>query len=75
MSWIQVDFSLVRYSPVENTHYFHDPAHPTAIQFLLNGQWESWDVGWVKHNTLILAKAMLSILKSSASPQTQKHSW
>ena len=48
MSWAQVDFTLVRYSPVEGTHYFYDPAHPTAIQFLLNGHWEPWDVGYVK---------------------------
>ncbi|KAF1957416.1 FabD/lysophospholipase-like protein, partial [Byssothecium circinans] len=49
MSWAQVDFSLVRYSPVEGTHYFYDPAHPTSIQFLLNGNWESWDIGYVKY--------------------------
>lgn len=48
MSWIEVNWSLVRYSPVEGTHYFYDPGYPTAIQFLLNGRWEPWDVGWVK---------------------------
>ena len=46
--WTQVDFGLVRYSPVEGTHYFYDSAYPTAIQFLLNGRWESWDVSYVK---------------------------
>ncbi|EDU40412.1 Patatin [Pyrenophora tritici-repentis] len=49
MSWTQVDFSCVRYSPVEGTHYFHDPAYPASIQFLLSGRWESWDVSYVKH--------------------------
>ncbi|KAF2680592.1 FabD/lysophospholipase-like protein [Lentithecium fluviatile CBS 122367] len=48
MSWTPVDFGLVRYSPVEGTHYFFDPAYPTAIQFLLNGRWEPWDVSYVK---------------------------
>jgi hypothetical protein len=47
-SWTQVDFGLVRYSPLENTHYFYDPNYPAAIQFLLNGLWESWDVSYVK---------------------------
>ncbi|PVI07668.1 FabD/lysophospholipase-like protein [Periconia macrospinosa] len=49
MARSQVDFTLVRYSDIEGTHYFYDPAHPTAIQFLLNGNWESWDVGYVKY--------------------------
>ncbi|KAF1851083.1 FabD/lysophospholipase-like protein [Cucurbitaria berberidis CBS 394.84] len=44
-----LDFRLVRYSPVEGTHYFHDPAYPSTIQFLLSGNWESWDVGWVRY--------------------------
>ena len=48
MSWIPVEFSLVRYSAVEGTHYFFDPHYPTAIQFLLNGNWESWDVSYVR---------------------------
>ncbi|ORX97951.1 acyl transferase/acyl hydrolase/lysophospholipase [Clohesyomyces aquaticus] len=48
MSWIEVNFGLVRYSPVEGTHYFYDPAYPTAIQFLLSGRWEPWDVGYVR---------------------------
>ncbi|KAF2474189.1 FabD/lysophospholipase-like protein [Lindgomyces ingoldianus] len=48
MSLIEVDFGLVRYSPIEGTHYFYDSAFPTTIQFLLNGAWESWDVGWVR---------------------------
>ncbi|CAI6333505.1 unnamed protein product [Periconia digitata] len=47
-SWLPVEFGLVRYSPIEGTHYFYDPVHPTAIQFLLNGHWESWDVSYVK---------------------------
>lgn len=47
-SWKQVDFGLVRYSPIEGTHFFYDPAYPTAIQFLLNGLWESWDISYVK---------------------------
>ncbi|KAF2868345.1 acyl transferase/acyl hydrolase/lysophospholipase [Massariosphaeria phaeospora] len=47
-----VDFALVRYSPVEQTHFFYDPAFPTAIQFLLNGQWEPWDVSWVRYKAL-----------------------
>ncbi|KAL5388951.1 hypothetical protein DPSP01_002657 [Paraphaeosphaeria sporulosa] len=47
---LRVDLSLVRFSPIENTYYFYDQNYPTAIQFLLNGQWESWDVGWVRHN-------------------------
>ncbi|KAF1974640.1 FabD/lysophospholipase-like protein [Bimuria novae-zelandiae CBS 107.79] len=46
----RVDLSLVRYSEVEKCYYFYDPQHPTAIQFAINGQWESWDVGWVKHH-------------------------
>ncbi|KAF2798390.1 FabD/lysophospholipase-like protein [Melanomma pulvis-pyrius CBS 109.77] len=49
MSWIQVEFSLVRYSAVEGTHYFFDPNYPTAVQFLLDGSWESWDVGYVRY--------------------------
>ncbi|KAF2854321.1 FabD/lysophospholipase-like protein, partial [Plenodomus tracheiphilus IPT5] len=49
MSWTQVDFSCVRYSPVEGTHYFFDPAYPTSVQFLLSGRWEPWDVGWVRY--------------------------
>lgn len=49
MSWTQVDFSHVRYSPVEGTHYFFDPAYPTSVQFLLSGRWEPWDVGWVRY--------------------------
>ena len=48
MSWTLVDFSCVRYSPVEGTHYFHDPAYPSSIQFLLSGRWEPWDVSYVK---------------------------
>lgn len=48
MSWTLVDFSCVRYSPVEGTHYFYDPAHPSSIQFLLSGRWEPWDVSYVK---------------------------
>ncbi|KAL5417455.1 hypothetical protein PMIN06_007853 [Paraphaeosphaeria minitans] len=47
---LRVDLTLVRFSPIENTYYFYDQSYPTAIQFLLNGQWESWDVGWVRHN-------------------------
>jgi hypothetical protein len=47
MSWAPVDFSLVRYSPVENTHFFYDEGHPSSIQFLLSGRWEAWDVGYV----------------------------
>lgn len=81
MSWIQVDFSLVRYSPIEGTHYFFDPAYPTAIQFLVNGQWEPWDVGWVKQyacyppcvfwpSNALLAKR--KTLTSSASPRMLK---
>ncbi|KAF2263856.1 FabD/lysophospholipase-like protein [Lojkania enalia] len=50
MSWVEVNFNLVRYSPVEQTHYFYDPNYPTAIQFLLSGRWEPWDVGWVRNN-------------------------
>ncbi|RMZ73177.1 acyl transferase acyl hydrolase lysophospholipase [Pyrenophora seminiperda CCB06] len=46
MSWTLVDFGCVRYSSVEGTHYFHDPAYPTSIQFLLSGRWESWDVSY-----------------------------
>ncbi|KAI8940763.1 hypothetical protein NX059_002029 [Plenodomus lindquistii] len=49
MSWTPVDFSCVRYSPVEGTHYFYDPAYPTSIQFLLSGRWEPWDIGWVRY--------------------------
>ncbi|KAH7390498.1 acyl transferase/acyl hydrolase/lysophospholipase [Pyrenochaeta sp. MPI-SDFR-AT-0127] len=49
MSGTPVDFSRVRYSPIEGTHYFYDPASPSTIQFLLSGTWESWDVGWVKY--------------------------
>ncbi|KAF1839097.1 FabD/lysophospholipase-like protein [Decorospora gaudefroyi] len=49
MSWTPVDFSCVRYSPVEGTHYFHDPTYPCSIQFLLSGRWESWDVSYVKY--------------------------
>ncbi|KAH9860069.1 hypothetical protein IAQ61_011853 [Plenodomus lingam] len=49
MSWTQVDFSCVRYSPVEGAHYFFDSAYPTSIQFLLSGRWEPWDVGWVRY--------------------------
>jgi hypothetical protein len=37
----------VRYSPVENTHFFYDEAYPSSIQFLLSGRWEPWDVGYV----------------------------
>jgi hypothetical protein len=48
MSWAQVDFSLVRYSPIEGTHFFYDLRYPSAVQFLLSGRWESWDVGWVR---------------------------
>jgi hypothetical protein len=47
MSWVEVNFNLVRYSPIEGTHYFYDAAYPTAVQFLLNGRWEPWDVRWV----------------------------
>jgi hypothetical protein len=47
MSWAPVDFSLVRYSPVENTHFFYDEGYPSSIQFLLSGRWEAWDVGYV----------------------------
>ncbi|KAL5121722.1 hypothetical protein ACEQ8H_000409 [Pleosporales sp. CAS-2024a] len=47
MSWTPVDFSLVRYSPIENTHFFYDANHPTSIQFLLSGRWEAWDVSYV----------------------------
>ncbi|KAH4618831.1 hypothetical protein HBI17_235410, partial [Parastagonospora nodorum] len=49
MSWAPVDFSLVRYSPIENTHFFYDENHPSSIQFLLSGRWESWDVGYVSY--------------------------
>ncbi|KAH8733187.1 acyl transferase/acyl hydrolase/lysophospholipase [Phaeosphaeriaceae sp. PMI808] len=42
MSWAQVDFSLVRYSPIEGTHFFYDQRYPSSIQFLLSGRWESW---------------------------------
>ncbi|XP_014559868.1 hypothetical protein COCVIDRAFT_23847 [Bipolaris victoriae FI3] len=49
MSWALVDFSCVRYSPVEGTHYFHDPAYPSSIQFLLSGRWEPWDISYVKY--------------------------
>ncbi|RAR06648.1 FabD/lysophospholipase-like protein [Stemphylium lycopersici] len=49
MSWTLVDFSCVRYSPVEGTHYFHDPTYPSSIQFLLSGRWEPWDVSYVKY--------------------------
>ncbi|KAF1942049.1 FabD/lysophospholipase-like protein [Clathrospora elynae] len=49
MSWTPVDFSCVRYSPVEGTHYFYDPAFPSSIQFLLSGRWEPWDVSYVKY--------------------------
>ncbi|KAF2128417.1 FabD/lysophospholipase-like protein [Dothidotthia symphoricarpi CBS 119687] len=48
MSCAQVDLSQVRYSPIEGTYYFYDHRYPSAIQFLLSGRWESWDVGWVK---------------------------
>ncbi|KAF2714998.1 FabD/lysophospholipase-like protein [Pleomassaria siparia CBS 279.74] len=49
MSCIPVDFSCVRYSSIEGTHYFFDPSYPTGVQFLLSGAWESWDVGWVRY--------------------------
>ncbi|KAF2028476.1 FabD/lysophospholipase-like protein [Setomelanomma holmii] len=49
MDWTPVDFSLVRYSPVEGTHFFYDQRHPSSVQFLLSGRWEPWDVGWVKY--------------------------
>ncbi|CAN9403394.1 unnamed protein product [Alternaria alternata] len=49
MSWTPVDFTCVRYSAVEGTHYFHDSAFPTSIQFLLSGRWEPWDVSYVKY--------------------------
>ncbi|KAF2012583.1 FabD/lysophospholipase-like protein [Aaosphaeria arxii CBS 175.79] len=48
MSWIAVNFQLVKYSSVEGTHWFYDPVHPSTIQFLLDSQWQPWDVGWVK---------------------------
>lgn len=48
MPWSQVDFDLVRYSPIEGTHYFWDLQFPTSMQFLLSGAWESWDVGYVR---------------------------
>lgn len=47
MSWIAVDFNQVRYSPIEGTHWFHDPVYPSTIQFLIESRWQSWDVGWV----------------------------
>jgi hypothetical protein len=53
MSWTPVDFSHVRYSPVEGTHYFHDPTYPSSIQFLLSGRWEAWDVSYVKQYALL----------------------
>ncbi|KAH7074734.1 acyl transferase/acyl hydrolase/lysophospholipase [Paraphoma chrysanthemicola] len=46
---MQVDFSVVRYSPIEGTHFFYDPRYPSSVQFLLSGRWEPWDVGWVKY--------------------------
>jgi hypothetical protein len=49
MSLTPVDFSHVRYSPVEGTHYFYDPTYPSSIQFLLSGRWEAWDVSYVKY--------------------------
>ncbi|KAF2004427.1 FabD/lysophospholipase-like protein [Amniculicola lignicola CBS 123094] len=52
MSWTAVDFSTVRYSPIEGTHYFYDPANASSIQFLINGRWEPWDVGWVARKAL-----------------------
>jgi hypothetical protein len=48
MSYEQIDFSLVRYSPIEGTHFFYDARYPSTVQFLLSGRWESWDVGWVR---------------------------
>ncbi|KAF2659067.1 FabD/lysophospholipase-like protein [Lophiostoma macrostomum CBS 122681] len=48
MSWIAVNFSLIKFSDIEGTYYFYDPNYPTAIQFLLNGRWEPWDVGYVR---------------------------
>ncbi|KAF2823862.1 FabD/lysophospholipase-like protein [Ophiobolus disseminans] len=51
MSWTQIDFSLVRYSPIEGTHFFYDARYPSAVQFLLSGRWESWDVGWVRYKS------------------------
>lgn len=47
MSWIAVDFNLVRYSPIEGTHWFYDSSYSSVIQFLVDGRWQSWDVGWV----------------------------
>ncbi len=52
MSWLPVNVNSIRYSPLEGTHYFHDPAQPSTIQFLLSGRWEPWDVGWVKQYVL-----------------------
>ena len=44
----RVELALVRFSDIEKAYYFYDPRHPQAIQFAINGNWESWDVGWVK---------------------------
>jgi calcium-independent phospholipase A2-gamma len=44
----RVELALVRFSDIERAYYFYDPRHPEAIQFAINGNWESWHVGWVK---------------------------
>ncbi|KAL6703120.1 hypothetical protein ACN47E_010182 [Coniothyrium glycines] len=52
MSWIPVDFSSVRYSSIEGTHYFYDVAFPSTIQFVVSSKWESFNLNFVKDNAL-----------------------
>ncbi|KAF2272746.1 FabD/lysophospholipase-like protein [Westerdykella ornata] len=50
-SQVPVNFNLVRYSAIEGVHWFFDPAYPTTIQFLRQGRWEPWDVGYVSRHS------------------------